>query len=29
VQLEEEGEQEDPSLGLPNDDDYLFSTEVN
>ena len=29
VQLEEEGEQEDPSLGLPSDDDYLFSTEVN
>jgi DNA-directed RNA polymerase subunit beta len=29
VQLEEEGEQEDPSLGLPNDDDYLFSMEVN
>ena len=29
VQLEEEGEQEEPSLGLPGDDDDLFSMEVN
>ena len=29
VQLEEEGEQDDPSLGLPSDDDYLYSMEVN
>ncbi len=29
VQLEEEDEQDDASLGLPGEDDYLFSAEVN
>jgi DNA-directed RNA polymerase subunit beta len=29
VQLEEEEVQEDPSLGLPGEDDYLFSMEAN
>ena len=29
VQLEQEEEQDDASLGLPGEDDYLFSAEVN
>ena len=29
VRLEEEEEQEDASLGLPGEDDYLFASEVN
>ena len=29
VRLEEEDEQEDVSLGLPGEDDYLFASEVN
>ena len=29
VQLEQEDEQDDASLGLPGEDDYLFSAEVN